>query len=95
MRHFTYERRLDKNISRIEISFLYDDSIAARVLNGKNRVEFEGVKYSVTGLAIKILTERFGWSDSIHINGWRYFTKDGITLSDMRGIIESADPESD
>ena len=78
-----------------EISFLYDGPVTARVLDRRNQVEFEGGKYSVTGLARKILTERHGWSDHIHVNGWRYFTKDGVILSDLRDDIESADPEEE
>ena len=76
-----------------EISFLYDDSITARVLDGKNQIEFESEKYSVTGLAAKLLTEKYGWSDNAHVNGWRFFTKDGIALCDLRDIIESGDFE--
>lgn len=73
-----------------EISFLYDDTIIAKVLNNKNQIEFDGVQYSVTGLARKILFERFGWSENLHVNGWRFFTKDGISLSDLRDNIENA-----
>ena len=72
-----------------EIYFLYDDSIIAKVINDKNQVEYNGEKYSVTGLAIKILIERFDWAENIHVNGWRYFTKNGITLSDLREEIEN------
>ena len=56
---------------------------------------FEGERYSVTGLAGKLLTERYAWSDNVHVNGWRYFTKDGVTLSDLRDNIESADSEDE
>ena len=73
-----------------EISFLYNDTIIAKVLNNKNQIEFDGVQYSVTGLARKILFERFGWSENLHVNGWRFFTKDGISLSDLRDNIENA-----
>lgn len=72
-----------------EISFLYDDTIIARVLNNKNQIELDGIQYSVTGLARKILFERFGWSENLHVNGWRFFTKDGISLSDLRDNIEN------
>lgn len=73
-----------------EISFLYDDTIVAKVLNRKNQVEFDGVQYSVTGLARKILFERFDWAENLHVNGWRFFTKDGVSLSDLRDNIENA-----
>lgn len=74
-----------------EISFLYDDSIVARVLDKKNHVEFEGERYSVTRLAYKILTERYHWSKNANVDGWRYFTKDGDALSDLRDSLESKD----
>lgn len=73
-----------------EISFLYDDTIIAKVLNKKNQVEFDGIQYSVTGLARKILFERFDWAENLHVNGWRFFTKDGVSLSDLRDNIENA-----
>ena len=41
----------------------------------------------------KILIEKYGWSDNLHINGWRYFTKDGVTLSDLRNSIEQAEED--
>ena len=72
-----------------EVSFIYDDSIVAKVWNEKNQLDFEDTQYSVTGLASKILSERLGWSKNLHVNGWRYFTKDGITLSDLRDKIEN------
>ena len=76
-----------------EISFLYDETLVAQVLDGKNKVGFEGERYSVTGLAAKFLTERYGWSDRIHVNGRRYFTKDGVPLSDLRDSLENAEPD--
>ena len=78
-----------------EITFLYDDTITARVVDEKNRIEYGGASYSVTGLAGKILVEKYGWSDNLHVNGWRYFTKDGVTLSDMRSNIESAEADDE
>ena len=73
-----------------EIAFLYDDAVTAKVINDKNQVEYEGESYSVTKLACKLLIERHGWSENLHVNGWMYFTKDGISLSDLRDSIESA-----
>lgn len=72
-----------------EIVFLYDDSLAAKVSNRKNKIEYDGEQYSVTALAKKFLVEKFGWSENLHVNGWRYFTKDGVTLSEMREQVES------
>lgn len=78
-----------------EISFLYDDTITATVKNNKNKIEYEGENYSVTALACKLLIERYGWSETLHVNGWRYFTKDGISLSDLRNRIENAEENID
>lgn len=72
-----------------DIFFLYDDAIVAKVVDDKNRLEYENEEYSVTGLAKKILFEKFNWAENLHVNGWRFFTKDGITLSDLRDRIES------
>lgn len=78
-----------------EITFLYDDAVTAKVLNDKNQVEYEGESYSVTKLACKLLIERYGWSENLHVNGWMYFTKDGISLSDLRDSIESLEENND
>lgn len=72
-----------------DVSFLYDDSIVAKVSDNKNKLEFDNAIYSVTALAKKILFERYNWSENLHVNGWRFFTKDGISLSDLRDRIES------
>lgn len=72
-----------------KIFFLFDDSISANVSDNKNLVEYQGDQYSVSALARKLLIEKRGWLDSSQVNGWRYFTKDGITLSDLRERIES------
>ena len=74
-----------------ELAFLYDDAIVVEVFNDKNQVEYDGHQYSVTGLAKKILFEKYDWSEHLHVNGWRFFTKDGITLSDLRDSIENSD----
>lgn len=72
-----------------KITFLYDENLTAKVLNETNQIEFENESYSVTGLARKILVENHGWSENVRVNGWRFFTKDGITLFDLRDKIEN------
>lgn len=72
-----------------EVFFLYDDTIVAKVVDDKNRLEYNNEIYSVTGLARKILFEKFNWSENLHVNGWRFFTKGGITLSDLRDRTEN------
>lgn len=73
-----------------EITFLYDDSIVAKVLDERNKIQFDDKVYSVTALACKLLREQYGWAEDLHVNGWRFFAKDGITLSDLRDKIEGA-----
>lgn len=77
-----------------EITFLYDDTITAKVINDKNKIEYEGVNYSVTALARKLLIDKCGWSEGVHVNGWIYFTKDGISLSDLRDNIENSEEDN-
>ena len=72
-----------------EIAFLIDDNVVATVVDGVNTVEYEGEKYSVSALARKLLVEKQGWLESSNANGWRYFTKDGLTLSDLRKSMET------
>ncbi|MCH5211012.1 MAG: hypothetical protein J1F01_08635 [Oscillospiraceae bacterium] len=47
----------------------------------------------MSALATKILVSKHGWSDNITVNSWRFFTKNGITLSDLRDKIENTEPE--
>ena len=76
------------------ISFLYNENIVAKVLDDKNRVEFEGEDYSVSSLARKILIEKHGWADNASVNGWKYFTKDGRILHDLRDRPENTGDEN-
>lgn len=78
-----------------EIVLLFDDTVSATVVNGKNKVKYLGEEYSVSGLARKLLIAHREWSVASKVNGWRYFTKDGITLSDLREIAEQPDDNSD
>ena len=78
-----------------EISFLFDDTVTATVVNGKNKVKYLGEEFSVSGLARKLLIAHREWSAASKVNGWKYFTKDGITLSDLREIVEQPDDNSD
>ncbi len=78
-----------------EISFLHDENIVAKVVNDKNKIEYVGEIYSVTALARKLLIERHGWSEDLHVNGWKYFTKNGLTLSDLRDRIENEESNED
>lgn len=78
-----------------EIDFLYDENIKARAVNDKNKIEYENEVYSVTALAQKRLIEKYGWSEDLHVNGWRYFAKSGITLSDLRDKTENGESGED
>lgn len=74
-----------------ELTFLNDDSITAHVLDQRNKVEYQGETYSVSALASKLLHERCGWSENASVNGWQYFSKDNVALSDLRDLIENAE----
>lgn len=73
-----------------EISFLFNDSIIAKVVDDKNHIEYDGVQYTPTGLARKLLFELEGWAETTRVNGWKYFVVGGITLNDMREQIEQS-----
>ena len=72
-----------------EIAFLFDESITAQVLDNVNTVKYENNSYSVSALALKLLREKRAWSKTSNVNGWRYFTRNGRILSDLRDVIES------
>ena len=73
-----------------KISFLYD-KIPATVVDDKNQVEYDGSVHSVSKLAGKLLIEKYNWSENASVNGWMYFSKDGISLSDLRDKIEASE----
>lgn len=77
-----------------EISFTHDYGITAKVFDEVNSVEFEGVVYSVTGLAKKLLIEKLDRPKNISINGWLYFTYNNMVLSDLRDEVERTNPEN-
>jgi len=76
-----------------DITFLNDDRIIAKVCDDKNQIEFESTQYSITALAKKILIERYGWSENLSINGWRFFRYNGMALSDQRDRQEGISAE--
>lgn len=71
------------------ISFLYDDSVKAKVVSNKNKIEYEGNEYTVSGLANQLLVDKCKWDGKHGVNGWLYFTKEGRSLSDLREQIET------
>lgn len=73
-----------------DLLFLFDDSLTVKVADDKNTVEYKGEKYTVSALARKLLIENRGWLDSTHVNGWRYFVRNGITLSELRERVENS-----
>lgn len=74
-----------------KISFIFDEDITATVVDNKNKIRYMDEVYSVTGLAKRLLHENHGWAENAQMNGWRYFTKDGVTLSELRDHIEQDD----
>jgi len=62
-----------------EISFIRDETIKVRVIS-KNRIEYLGEVYSLSGLALKIMQERYGWRAKT-LNGWPYWVYEGESLS--------------
>lgn len=78
-----------------KISFLLDDTIVAKVVDDKNHIEYDGVQYTPTGLAKKLLVELEGWAESSIVNGWKYFVIGGITLFDLREQIERVNANSE
>lgn len=76
-----------------KISFLADENITAEVVDEKNKIRYKGKDYSVTALAQKLMIETQNCSPNIHLNGWRYFVKDGRTLSELRELVENEENE--
>jgi hypothetical protein len=62
-----------------ELSFIRDESIKVRVVS-KNKIEYLGEVYSLSGLALKLMQERYGWIAKT-LNGWPYWLYEGESLS--------------
>ncbi|MPN14467.1 hypothetical protein SDC9_161794 [bioreactor metagenome] len=71
------------------LSFINDDSITCEVLDSKNKVTYEGTTYTLSSLASKVLTEKYGWSQNVSVAGPRYFNYENETLSDRRMRLEN------
>lgn len=80
-----------------KIAFLYDEKIVATVVGDKNQVEYEGSTSSVSDLALRLLVKERGWSSESGVNGWNFFTINGVVLKELRddpeGGMVQADPE--
>lgn len=71
-----------------ELRFSYNEEIVCRTKDLKNKVEYEGNEYTLSGLASKLLVEKHGWRDGVSVQGSWYFTYQGSTLSDLRDLQE-------
>ncbi len=72
-----------------ELQFSLDENIIVKTVDEKNQVVYENEVYSISALAVKLLVEKLGWSEQTKANGFRYFIKNGVTLSDLREIVEN------
>lgn len=76
-----------------EIHFIHDQSIVAKVINEKNQIEIKGEISSVSDMASKLLAKLQNKSEKVSVNGWKYFTKDGDILFDLRDRIDNENSE--
>lgn len=66
-----------------QLSFVREPSITATVVN-ETKVEFEGKKYSLSGLASELLKKHCGWKSTASVQGPLYFTFNGVKVADLR-----------
>jgi hypothetical protein len=76
-----------------DLKFLHDDSCVCHTKDLNNKIEYEGIEYTLSGLAKKLLIEKRGWTGDVSVAGPRFFTYQGNTLADLRNIQESRDEE--
>ena len=76
-----------------ELRFLYDDSVVCHTKDMINKIEYEGVEYTLSGLARILVAESRGINRSHSLAGPRYFTYQGSTLSDLRNTQERREVE--
>ena len=68
-----------------QLTFLYDENCTCITIDD-SQVEYDGVNYSLTGLAKKLLSERGRYANNVP--GPQYFTYQGEKLSHWRNIKE-------
>ncbi|MDI9400441.1 MAG: GIY-YIG nuclease family protein [Verrucomicrobiota bacterium] len=78
-----------------EITFLYNENIVVNVANDKNQVEYEGNISSISDLALRLLVKEREWSSKSGVNGWNYFTINGVVLKELRGAPEGEEVQID
>lgn len=71
-----------------ELHFIHDDSCICITKDLNNKIEFEENEYSLSALATKLLVDKCGRSGDYTVQGPKYFTHQGQTLSDLRKIQE-------
>ena len=71
-----------------ELRFIYDEECVCYSKDMNNKIEFEGIEYSLSGLAGKLLVEKHGWRNTASVAGPRYFLHQGNTLADLRNSME-------
>jgi T5orf172 domain. len=72
-----------------ELTFLYDDAYICYSKDMDNKVEYEGVEYSLTALAQKLLVEKRGWKEGVSVAGPKFFMYQNNTLADLRNMFEN------
>ncbi|MCL1992270.1 MAG: GIY-YIG nuclease family protein [Spirochaetes bacterium] len=66
-----------------ELSFLYSDAITCKADINENKLVYEGKAYSSSALALKLLTEKYGWTAK-SVSGSQFFKYNGQTLAFLR-----------
>jgi hypothetical protein len=75
-----------------ELGFVKNDEIKCKVINEK-QVEFEGKRFSLSGLAYDLLTQKYNWKASSAVNGFWYFKYEGEVLVERKRRLESDSDE--
>jgi len=74
-----------------ELKFLYNETCICHTVDEGTKVEYEGITYSISRLARKLLVEKRGWKDGTQAQGPLYFTYQGSTLDELRNALEDDD----
>jgi hypothetical protein len=73
-----------------ELKYWYDESVVCTVANSRNGVWYNGELTTLSPLASKLTLERNSISEATNVNGAKYFTYCGETISDSRHRLEQA-----
>ena len=76
-----------------ELKFVFDETCVCYTKDMNNKVEYNGVEYTLSGLAQALIAEKRGVERPNRVAGPRYFIYQGNTIAELRFMKERGEAE--